>query len=100
MLRAYRVYAAKAPGKEGGYTVDHSSILYVMDPRGRFAANLTHEAPPERIAAFAAIVERAGYPSPVRTPRGRDILAACGQLKTASERRRRRRAAEAATAAA
>lgn len=50
VLRAYRVYAAKAPGKGGDYTVDHSSILYVMDPRGRFAANLTHEAPPERIA--------------------------------------------------
>jgi 23S rRNA (adenine2503-C2)-methyltransferase len=46
-------------------------------------------APPERIAAFAAIVSRAGYPAPVRTPRGSDILAACGQLKTASERRRR-----------
>jgi 23S rRNA (adenine2503-C2)-methyltransferase len=46
-------------------------------------------SPPERIAAFAAIVSRAGYPAPVRTPRGRDILAACGQLKTASERRRR-----------
>jgi 23S rRNA (adenine2503-C2)-methyltransferase len=48
---------------------------------------------PERIAAFAAIVSRAGYPAPVRTPRGRDILAACGQLKTASERRRRDRIA-------
>jgi 23S rRNA (adenine2503-C2)-methyltransferase len=47
----------------------------------------------ERIRAFAAIVARAGYASPVRTPRGRDILAACGQLKTASERQRRRRAA-------
>ena len=44
---------------------------------------------PERIAAFAAIVARAGYPTPVRTPRGGDVLAACGQLKTASERRRR-----------
>jgi 23S rRNA (adenine2503-C2)-methyltransferase len=44
---------------------------------------------PERIRAFAAIVARAGYASPVRTPRGRDILAACGQLKTASERLRR-----------
>jgi 23S rRNA (adenine2503-C2)-methyltransferase len=50
-------------------------------------------SPPERIAAFAAIVSRAGYPAPVRTPRGRDILAACGQLKTASERRRRDRIA-------
>jgi 23S rRNA (adenine2503-C2)-methyltransferase len=50
-------------------------------------------SPPERIEAFAAIVARAGYASPVRTPRGRDILAACGQLKTASERLRRRRLA-------
>ena len=41
------------------------------------------------IAAFADIVSRAGYSSPVRTPRGRDILAACGQLKTASERERK-----------
>jgi 23S rRNA (adenine2503-C2)-methyltransferase len=46
-------------------------------------------SPPARIAAFAAIVSRAGYPAPVRAPRGSDILAACGQLKTASERRRR-----------
>jgi 23S rRNA (adenine2503-C2)-methyltransferase len=43
----------------------------------------------ERIEAFARVVERAGYPAPVRTPRGRDILAACGQLRTASEHRRR-----------
>jgi 23S rRNA (adenine2503-C2)-methyltransferase len=46
-------------------------------------------SPPERIRAFAAVVARAGYPAPVRTPRGPDILAACGQLKTASERRRK-----------
>ena len=39
-----------------------------------------------RIEAFADIVNRAGYASPVRTPRGRDIMAACGQLKSASER--------------
>lgn len=43
-----------------------------------------------RIHAFAQIVEDAGYASPVRTPRGRDILAACGQLKTESQRLRRR----------
>jgi 23S rRNA (adenine2503-C2)-methyltransferase len=41
------------------------------------------------IAAFAAIVNAAGYASPVRVPRGRDIMAACGQLKSASERARR-----------
>ena len=46
-------------------------------------------ARPARIRAFAAIIEAAGYAAPIRTPRGRDILAACGQLKTASERQRR-----------
>ena len=41
------------------------------------------------IAAFADIVNAAGYSSPVRTPRGRDILAACGQLKSESRRERK-----------
>ena len=49
-----------------------------------------------RIRAFARTLEEAGYASPVRTPRGRDILAACGQLKTASERLRRPQRAVAA----
>ncbi|MFM8754185.1 MAG: 23S rRNA (adenine(2503)-C(2))-methyltransferase RlmN [Phenylobacterium sp.] len=40
------------------------------------------------IEAFAAILNRAGYASPIRTPRGRDILAACGQLKSESEKER------------
>ncbi len=40
----------------------------------------------EQIEAFSRIVLKAGYASPVRTPRGRDILAACGQLKSASQR--------------
>ena len=43
----------------------------------------------ERIEGFADVVNRAGYASPIRTPRGRDILAACGQLKSASERLRK-----------
>ena len=43
------------------------------------------------IYAFANRVMKAGYASPVRTPRGRDILAACGQLKSASERDRRQK---------
>jgi len=46
----------------------------------------------ERIEAFAEIVNRAGYASPVRTPRGQDIMAACGQLKSATERARKSRA--------
>jgi 23S rRNA (adenine2503-C2)-methyltransferase len=40
----------------------------------------------DAIERFAEIVRHAGYPSPVRTPRGEDIMAACGQLKSASER--------------
>lgn len=44
---------------------------------------------PRRIEAFAAIIRRAGYTSPVRMPRGEDIDAACGQLRTATERPRR-----------
>lgn len=40
-----------------------------------------------RIHAFADILNNAGYSSPVRTPRGRDIFAACGQLKSDSERK-------------
>ena len=43
----------------------------------------------ERIKAFSNIIFEAGISAPVRTPRGRDIDAACGQLKTASERKRR-----------
>ncbi len=44
---------------------------------------------PEALRKFAAIVNDAGYSSPIRRPRGRDILAACGQLKTESERTKR-----------
>lgn len=46
-----------------------------------------------RIRAFADIVYKAGYASPIRTPRGEDIMAACGQLKSETERARRPRAA-------
>lgn len=54
----------------------------------------------ETIEAFAEIVNRAGYASPIRTPRGRDILAACGQLKSETQRMRaRERMALAAMAA-
>ena len=43
----------------------------------------------EQIEKFADFINQAGYPSPIRTPRGRDILAACGQLKSESERLRK-----------
>jgi 23S rRNA (adenine2503-C2)-methyltransferase len=55
------------------------------------------------IETFAAILNKAGYASPIRTPRGRDILAACGQLKSESEKVRasvRRRAETTPEAAA
>ncbi len=52
----------------------------------------------ERIERFADIVYKAGYASPIRTPRGEDIMAACGQLKSATERARKSRAEIAAEA--
>jgi 23S rRNA (adenine2503-C2)-methyltransferase len=45
-----------------------------------------------RIEKFADIIYKAGYASPIRTPRGEDIMAACGQLKSATERARKSRA--------
>ena len=46
----------------------------------------------DTIERFSDIVFAAGYASPVRTPRGRDILAACGQLKSETEKLRARAA--------
>ena len=51
----------------------------------------------ETIERFAEVVNRAGYASPVRTPRGRDILAACGQLKSESIKTRAKERAATAT---
>lgn len=45
-----------------------------------------------RIRRFADIIYKAGYASPIRTPRGEDIMAACGQLKSETERARKSRA--------
>ena len=45
----------------------------------------------ERIEKFADVIYKAGYASPIRTPRGEDIMAACGQLKSATERARKSR---------
>lgn len=42
----------------------------------------------EQIEAFAHIINRAGYASPIRKPRGQDILAACGQLRSESEKQK------------
>lgn len=47
----------------------------------------------DRIEAFSDIIFNAGYASPIRKPRGEDIMAACGQLKSATERARKSRKA-------
>ncbi|SDX32371.1 23S rRNA (adenine(2503)-C(2))-methyltransferase RlmN [Roseicitreum antarcticum] len=52
-----------------------------------------------RIEAFADIIYKAGYASPIRTPRGEDIMAACGQLKSDTARERKSRAQIAAETA-
>jgi 23S rRNA (adenine2503-C2)-methyltransferase len=57
-------------------------------------------SPDERIRAFADIIYNAGYATPIRKPRGEDIMAACGQLKSATERARKSRAEIAAEVAA
>jgi protein SCO1 len=47
----YRVYAARHPNKNGDYSMDHSSIIYVMDKNGRFNSVIDGAANPEDIAA-------------------------------------------------
>ena len=48
--RAYRVYYAKHPRADGGYDMDHSAVIYVMDPEGRFTATFTPDTPADAIA--------------------------------------------------
>jgi len=49
--RAYRVYYARHPREDGGYDMDHSAVIYVIDPQGRFTATLTPDASADAIAA-------------------------------------------------
>jgi protein SCO1/2 len=49
--RDYRVYYEKHPEPGGDYSLDHSSLIYVMDPKGRFAASLDSEATPANMVA-------------------------------------------------
>ena len=46
----YRVYYAKHPRADGGYDMDHSAVIYVMDPQGRFTATFTPDTPPDDMA--------------------------------------------------
>ncbi|HEU0157445.1 MAG TPA: SCO family protein [Stellaceae bacterium] len=49
--KEYHVYYAKHEENGGDYSVDHTSVVYVMDPQGRFAAGINSETPPEDMAA-------------------------------------------------
>ncbi len=49
--KVYRVYYAKHPRSDGGYDMDHSAVIYVMDKEGRFTATFTPDSPSDAIAA-------------------------------------------------
>lgn len=48
--KAYRVYSAKHPTQNGNYDMDHSAVIYVMDPQGRFTATFTPDTGAEQVA--------------------------------------------------
>jgi len=52
VTRAYRVYVKKVPDPKSttGYSIDHSSIIYVMGPDGKYLAHFTHATTPEAMA--------------------------------------------------
>ena len=52
--KSYRVYYAKHPEPGGDYSMDHSSIIYVMDPLGRYVTNFSQESDPKQMAAELA----------------------------------------------
>lgn len=51
MTKEYKVYARKAPTKDGDYTMDHTAIVYLMDRNGVFVAPINLKRPPAEIAA-------------------------------------------------
>jgi protein SCO1/2 len=51
MLKAYRVYSRKVPLKDGGYTMDHTALVYLLDREGRFVAPFNMKLSPEAAAA-------------------------------------------------
>ena len=48
--KAYRAYSAKRPRSDGNYDMDHSAVIYVMDPQGRFTATFTPDSTAEAMA--------------------------------------------------
>jgi protein SCO1/2 len=51
VIRNFRVYARKAPGANGDYTMDHSAVIYLMDRDGQFVRAFNLERAPEQAAA-------------------------------------------------
>lgn len=60
VLDAYRVYARKVPLEDGGYTMDHSAFVYLMDARGRYAAHIAYGEAEERALAKLRALADAG----------------------------------------
>ena len=48
--RAYRAFARKVPLDGGGYVMDHTALVYLMDKKGRFVSSMNFERPPEENA--------------------------------------------------
>jgi protein SCO1/2 len=48
--KAYRVYSARHPRADGGYDMDHSALIYIMDPQGRFTATFTPQDTADKMA--------------------------------------------------
>lgn len=51
VIKSYRVYAKKIPGKDGDYTMDHTALIYLMDREGRFVSPFNLKRTPEEAAA-------------------------------------------------
>jgi protein SCO1 len=51
VAKAYRVYYKKVPLEQGGYTMDHTAIVYLMDKEGRFLSPFSLKRPAEAAAA-------------------------------------------------
>lgn len=59
MAKAYRVYYSKVPLKEGGYTMDHSAMVYMMDAGGRFVGTIDyHEAREMALPKLRRLLDR------------------------------------------
>ena len=57
-------------------------------PFNKWVGSGYERSPQKKIQAFSQIIKKAGFPSPVRAPRGEDIMAACGQLKSSTLKKR------------